>query len=288
MLVRTLRCIIAANFVLLIWSAWRFQESVSNGLLTLIGAGAALVAYWAVTEWVRRASSYTLQSAMSSSVKIGCLIGVLAIINHIVEVFFRLRVPAPAILGAAMWVVMFLGFGSASSITYGRVRLIGPSLFSSVWSALLSSAATVLFALAVGLGFMGRMQVVLAGKFAASGMSDSPASVVRNLFDGAFTHLVAAPLLSAVFGAASLLILSLLRKAPRRTLLILGSLDVLLLIGAILAIHYASSLVRSSRPPFIMAGLLALCLSLASACPIVISIRRRPRPLFESSTLSDS
>jgi hypothetical protein len=287
-LVKTLRCIIAANFVLLIWSAWRFQESLSNGLFIFIGAVAALIAYWAVTEWVRRASSYALQPAMSSGVKIGSLIGVLAIISHVVEVFSRLRAAVPAILGVGMWGVMFLGFGSASSMSYSRIRSMGPSLFASVWSALLSSSATVFFALAVGLSFMTRMQVVLAGEFAASGMRDSPAAVVRNLFDGAFMHLVAAPLLSVVVGAASLLILSLLRKTSRRTLLILGSLDVLLLGGAILSIHHASSLLRSSRPPFIMAGLLALCLSLASAYPLGVSIRRRPHSLFENSTLGKS
>lgn len=168
---------------------------------------------------------------------------------------------------------MFLGFGGASSITYSRTRSIGPSLFASVWSALVSSAAAVLFAVSAGLVFMARMESILAGEFARSGMSQPQAFVVRHLFEGALTHLVAAPLLAGVVGTASLFVCALLQNVPRRMLVILGSLDLLLLSGGVFAIHFASSLERSARPPFIMAGLLGLCLSLASVLPLIASIR---------------
>lgn len=269
----TVRAIVGVTFVLLMWSGWRFRESLtSGGLPTFLGAVGALVVYWVLSEWLRRASTGLLRTAMISGAKIGVVVGILAIINHVIEVFSWLRPPAPAILGVTMWGLMFLAFGGASSITYSRTLSMGSALFASVWSALISSAATVLFAVSAGLVFTARMENILAAEFARSGMRQPQAFVVRHLFEGALTHLVAAPLLAVVVGAASLVACALLKGVPRRRLAILGSLDLLLLSGGVFAIHFASSLERSARPPFIMAGLLGLCLSLASASALIASI----------------
>jgi hypothetical protein len=61
----------------------------------------------------------------------------------------------------------------------------------------------------------------------------------------------------------------------------LGSFGVLLLVSGVAAIRFASALDRSARPPFIMFGLVALCVSLASAYPIVAAVRRRPDPRLQ-------
>ena len=116
----------------------------------------------------------------------------------------------------------------------------------------------MLFASFIGLVFMPRMQWVLGGDVATSGMIDSRAYVVRNLSDSAATHLLLAPSLAAIVGAASALVLLILRPLARRTVVVLGSFGVLLLFSGVAAIRFASALDRSARPPFIMFGLGAL------------------------------
>jgi len=262
----------------------RFPESLaSGGMLRFIGASAALVAYWAVSEWVRRTSLPDFRLATTPGAAIGILIGALGIGNHFVEVFSGLRAPVPAVLGVGMFGLMFLGFGSASSTAHSRTHAVGPSIFASVWSALVSSATIVFFALTIGLLFTTRMQIILASEIAASGVGDPRAFVVRNLFDGAFTHLVVAPLVSAIVGAVSFLVLLFVRRAHGRALLVLSTVDLLVLGASIFAIYHASSLPRSARPPFITSGLIGLCLALASASPLAIAIRSLDRRLSSPS-----
>src|SRR5437868_761913 len=95
----TVRGIVAVTCVMLIWSGLRFRESLtSGGLIAFTAAVVALVAYWVVSEWART-SIGPFRTAMISGAKIGSAVGVLAIINHVIEVFSELRAPVPAILG---------------------------------------------------------------------------------------------------------------------------------------------------------------------------------------------
>lgn len=278
---KAMRVGIVLTLALLVFGAWSFPESARGALLASVGTCMALFAYGAASEWACRTSSDAARIALASGAKVGVLIGTLAVINHSVEAFSGLRAPLPAILGVSMWGLMFFSFGGVSSATYQKLGSFGLGIVASVWSALVSAVATVLFASSVGLIFMPRMQLVLAGGFLESGMVDSRAFVVRNLFDGAFTHLLLAPCLAAIVGAASGTALSMLRSLRRRTVAVLGLLGVLLLVSGVTAIRFASSLERSARPPFIMFGLLALCVSLASAYPVATTIRRRPNTTLQ-------
>ena len=82
----------------------RFPESLaSGGMLRFIGASAALVAYWAVSEWVRRTSLPDFRLATTPGAAIGILIGALGIGNHFVEVFSGLRALCQPFLAWAWW-----------------------------------------------------------------------------------------------------------------------------------------------------------------------------------------
>jgi hypothetical protein len=271
---------VGLTLVLLFVGAWRFSESVTHGPLSPAGTLVALLVYGGASEWARRTTSNATRVALEAGARVGLLIGALAVVNHSLEVFSSVRPPVPAILGVSMWGVMFFCFGGVASATSERVGSIGLGVVASMWTALVSSAATVLFASVVGLVFMPRMQLVLAGDFATSGMVDARAHVVRHLFDGAATHLLLAPFLAAMVGAAGGLVLLILRPLARRTVVALGSFGVLLLLSGVAAIRVASALNRSARPPFIMFGLVALCVSLASAYPIMATIRR-PNPRLQ-------
>ena len=263
------------TLALLGWSVSRFPASLARGgVVSLLGSAIALLGYAVVSAWALRASD-RIQISLITGAKAGALIGAFAVINHSIEVFSGLRAPIPAILGVTMWGLMFFGFGVASSATYHEVKSIGPAIFSSVWSALISSVATVLFALCVGLVFMTRMQTVLSAAHVQSGLSDAQAFVVRNMLDGSAAHLLLAPLVAAVVGAASAFVCSMIIALAQRALRALALVDLCLLAAGVCSIRFASSLARSNRPPFIMAGLLCLCLSLATAYPIALAIRRQ-------------
>lgn len=275
---------VGLTLVLLVVGAWRFPESVTHDLFSPAGTLGALLVYAAVSECVRRTTSDATRVALALGARVGLLIAILAVINHSLEDFSNLRAPIPAILGVSMWGLMFFCFGGVAAAASDRVGSIGLGIVASVWTAMVSAAATVLFACTVGLVFMSRMQLVLAGDFASSGMVDSRAYVVRHLFDSAATHLLLAPVLAAIVGAAGGLVLSILRPLAKRTVVALGFFSVLLLLSGVAAIRFASDLDRSARPPFIMFGLAALCVSLASAYPIVATVRRRPNPRLQPTS----
>jgi hypothetical protein len=224
---------------------------------------------------MRRTPLVEVSGALTFGAKIGVLIGTFAVINHTAEVFLNFPAPIPAILGVTMWGLMFFAFGAASSATYHKTYSIVPSIIASVWSALVSSVATVLYGCVIGLAFMGRMEVVLSGGLAAGGIDAE--AVIRNIFDGAFAHLILAPVVAVVAGAAGVVACSILRLLARRTIVILAYVDVLILMTGLFAIRFASSLARTARPPFITFGLAALCLSLVSAYPLGTTIRLRKR-----------
>jgi hypothetical protein len=271
-----LLCSIAFIIALLIWSAFRFPESLSHrGWVSAVVACATLFTYAAGSEWMRRTASVEIAGALTFGAKIGVLIGIFAVINHTAEVFLNFPAPIPAILGVTMWGLMFFAFGAASSATYQKTYSIVPSIIASVWSALISAVATVLYGCVIGLMFMSRMEVVLSGGLVAGGIDAE--AVIRNIFDGAFAHLILAPVVAVVAGAAGVVACSILRLLARRTIVILAYVDVLILMTGLFAIRFASSLARTARPPFITFGLAALCLSLVSAYPLGTTIRLRKR-----------
>jgi hypothetical protein len=206
--------------------------------------------------------------------RVGVLFAAVAIVGHVFEDFGGLRPPAPAILGVSSWGLMFLCLGVASSVTYAKFNSLGLGVVASVWSALVSTVATVVFALSIGLTFMPHMQLVLTVPFAASGMTDARAFVIRNMSESAAVHLLAAPAVAVVVGGVGGLASATFRAFSRRVQMALGALGLLLFVAAVASIRFASSLDRPARPPFIMFGLVSLGVVLASAYPLMAAIRQ--------------
>ena len=266
---------IAVTFGLMVFGVLRFPASIKNGGLTsAVGSCVALIAYIVIAEWGRRSSTKTMQTAVHSGAKFGGVIALVAITNHWLEEFANLQSPFPAILGAGMWSVMFLLFGGASSTTWRKTGSVPFGVLASVWSAFVSTIATIIFAFLAGFSFMPHMERFLAPAFAVSGMSDPSAFVVRNLFDSEFEHLLIAPIAALIVGITSGAACAMLQTADRLTAKVLGCLDVALFAAGIAGLQFASSMERSARPPVVMAGLCALGVTLASAFPIIAAIRR--------------
>jgi uncharacterized membrane protein len=263
-----------AGLVLLGYEILRFPASLGRGGFTqAVVTGAALLGYLVTSRYATRSSSAADRSALRSGAGVGVVLGAAAILGHTLEVFATLRPPIPAVLGVGMWGLMFLVLGGTSAETYRREESIALGILSSVWGALISAVTTVVFAFLVGLLFMARMQRVLAGAFPLSGMTDGRAFVIRNMLDGASSHLLIAPAVAILAGSASVTTCFLLKSVGRRTAAALAACALTVLVGGATSLRFASSLERSARPPFVMLGLFGLGVALTSAGPLFAAIR---------------
>ena len=157
------------------YATLRFPASLAAGGLTkALVSGGALLAYAVASEWAKRSPSNAVQSALRSGARVGVVLGTAALMGHTLEVFApsgaHSRHPGSGNVGP-----MFLLLGVASAETYRREASIRLGIMSSIWGAMISSVATVVFAFAVGLLFMSQMQRVLSGALAVSGMTDARA-----------------------------------------------------------------------------------------------------------------
>ena len=263
-----------AGIALLAYATIRFPASLAMGGLTrALVSGGALLVYVIAAQWIKRLSSDHAQSALRCGAGFGVVLGGVAIVGHTLEVFAALQPPMPAILGVGTWGVMFLLLGLASAEVYRRRESLALGIASSIWGAIISASATVVFAFVVGLLFMPRMQRVLTGAFAVSGMIAPRSFVIRNMLEGASTHLLVAPLVAVLAGLSSGAVSSMLKSIRRPTAVALAICSTLILIGGVTALRFASSLERSARPPFVTLGLVSLGLSLTSAGPVFAAIR---------------
>ncbi len=266
---------IGATLTLMLYAVLRYPASVEQGgLLSFLVSLVALLAYAGVALWFRRSVAHSLKIALEQGARVGLLLGIAAILNISLEDFITFSTPVRASLGVSMWGLMFLLFGIAGSATYQRVGSLRLAALSSVWSALVSTVTMVVYGFSIGLLFMSHLQRTLQGAYSQSGMTDPQGFVIQTTLSAASMHLLLTPFLAAVFGFFGGLLSARLRSHSRRAAVALAIGVLLLLGGGVMSIRFASSLRRSDRPPFILAGLLALGVSLASAHPVFGAVRR--------------
>ena len=197
------RCASLAGLALLGYETLRFPASLGRGGFTrAVVTSAALLAYLVTSRYATRVSSAAAGARSEAEPALVWCSGRRPFLATL-EVFATLHPPVPAVLGVGMWGLMFLVLGATSAETYRREESIALGILSSVWGALISAVTTVVFAFLVGLLFMARMQQVLAGAFTLSGMTDGRAFVIRNMLDGASSHLLIAPAVAVLAGSAS-------------------------------------------------------------------------------------
>jgi hypothetical protein len=168
-----------------------------------------------------------------------------------------------------MWGAMFLTFGIACSATFRKEKSIGLGVLSSAWCGMMYAAVLVACALAIAFTFMPHMQRILAPVYSSSRMQDPQAFVVRHEVSAAGEHLLLVPVIASfvglVSGVACLFLVSMRR---RQAALLINIVAMLVLAAGVASLRFATSLERAQRPPFVMFGLAALAVTLASAHPL--------------------
>ena len=97
--------------------------------------------------------------------------------------------------------------------------------------------------------------------------------VVRHEVEAAGQHLVLVPALASFIGLLSGVAGLFLRSVRRRAALAIGVVAAFVFAAGMVSIRVVASLERTQRPPFVLFGLAALAVTLASAHPLFVAIR---------------
>lgn len=264
----------AIAIAMTLYAAARYPSSVTErGLAAFSAAVVPLAIYLAAAIWARRASA-GVQAALRIGTVTGLSMAAVGVLYHIVEISTSLPASLGAVLGAGMWGAMFLAFGMACSATFTKEKSLGLGVLSSAWCGMTFAAVLVACALAIGFTFMPHMQRILAPVYSASETQAPPAFVVRHEIGAAGEHLSIAPAVASFVGLVSGFACWFLNSVRRQAAVALSIVATLVFAAGVLSIRFATSLERAERPPFILFGLAALAVTLASAHPLVIAVRK--------------
>jgi hypothetical protein len=158
-----------------------------------------------------------------------------------------------------------------------RTRSFTLAVIAGVWCALVATLILLCFAFSFHLAFEARVELQLHEAFAASGMNDSGAFVMKNSLEAASEGLVRMPAFAMFLSFAGALANAWISGRSRTAVLAAASLTPLMLVAGVAALSYANSLERAARPPFVMAGVLLASGAFSFARPIW-SARRRTVP----------
>jgi hypothetical protein len=247
-------------------------RGTDGGWATFIAAILPLLVYLSVGLWARRASA-GIQTALRVGTVAGLSMATVGVLYHTVEISTALPASIGAVLGAGTWGAMFLTFGIACSVTYTKERSLRLGMLSSVWCGMMYAAVLVACALAIGFTFMPHMQRILAPVYSTSGEQASRVFVVRHEVGAAGEHLFIVPAIASFVGLISGVACLSLVSIRRRAALAITIVATLVFAAGVVSVRFASSLERAQRPPFIMFGLGALAVTLASAHPLFVAIR---------------
>lgn len=244
-------------------------QGAGSGLLRMDVA--LLLAYGIAGVWVW----YERRPEVNLSVRIGARLGVLLgsvhVANHVVESYVPQR---PFVLIITPIFLMLALFGSAGSMAWQRTRSLGLAVIAGVWCAILGMLILICVVFSVSLAFEGRAELLMHEAFAASGMNDPGAYLVRNVLEAASEGLVRMPIFAVFLSFIGAITNAWLGRASRRTALLAACLTPFMFVVGAAALVHADSLERAARPPFVMTGVALAGLALCSAHPIWSALRR--------------
>ena len=250
-----------------------YPSSISEGGPTpLITTIAALTAYVVAGVWIRQHQTGAARAALVSGAQVGLVLGAFEIVNISLETSGSVSPSVRGIVGPVSMALLALLYGTAGSIAYRRTTSLPLAVGAGVWCAIVVTVITCLFAFSYNLASVTSLSVAMHDSYVQSGMHDARAFVVRNTLDAASSHVLVSPLIGAFFSGVGALITVRLMRARPSTAAALGLLGVCQLALSIGLIHYAMSLTRPERPPFIMTGMLLGGIALTYAAPVATAL----------------
>jgi hypothetical protein len=243
-------------------------QGAGSGLLRMDVA--LLLAYGIAGVWVW----YRRRPAVGLSIRVGAQFGVLLgavhVANHALELFVSHR--AFVLVISPVFLMLAL-FGAAGSTAWERTRSLSLAMIAGAWCAMVGMLITVCVVSGANLAFEGSAARQMHEAFAASGMHDPGAFLVRNTLEAASEGLVRMPIFAMFLSFIGAITNAWISSASQRTALAACLTPFMFAVGAAALVH-ADALERAARPPFVMAGVALASLALSSAHPIWSALRR--------------
>jgi hypothetical protein len=231
-----------------------------------------LLVYGVAAMWVSYQSRADVRTAIRIGAITGLLLGAVHVANHVIELFVPARNFALVICPVFL---MFALLGATGSAAWQRTRSVVLAVVAGLWCAVVATVILISVALVLDIAFEARAELPLREAFAASGMNDPGAFLLRNSLEAASEGLVRMPVFALVFSLIGALANAWITQWPRNAVLAgVWIAPVMFVMGAA-ALLYANSVERSARPPFVMAGVLLAGVALSVAHPIWSALRRR-------------
>jgi hypothetical protein len=244
-------------------------QGAGSGLLRMDIA--LLLAYGIAGVWVWLERRPKVNLSMRIGARLGVLLGAVHVANHAVESYVPHR---PFVLIITPVFLMLALFGAAGSTAWQRTRWLGLSVIAGVWCAITGILITVCVVFSVSLAFEGSAELHMHEAFAASGMNDPGAFLVRNTIEATSEGLVRMPIFAVFLSFIGAISSAWINGASRRTALVAACLTPLIFLAGAAALWHADSLERAARPPFVMTGVALAGLALCGAHPIWSALRR--------------
>jgi hypothetical protein len=257
--------------LLVIVSVGRHPASLGIGLLTtdlaLLSANAAF------SVWVCRQRSGAVRFALTAGAHSGIVLGLVLIASHATEWFGILGSrPAALFRGIGSVLLMLALLGTAGSAAWQRTRSRTLAAAAGLWCGTVAVLMLLSFAFTLNLVFERHATAWLHESFAASGMSDAGAYVVRNALKAASEILVRIPIAALVLAICASVSTAWITKWPRPVTIFAASFTPLLFVAGVACLWYLDSLARADRPPFVLAGLMMTGIALSGAHPLWLSL----------------
>jgi len=244
-------------------------QGAGSGLLRMDIA--LLLAYGIAGVWVWFERRPEVNLSMRIGARLGVLLGAVHVANHVVESYVPHR---PFVLIISPVFLMLALFGAAGSTAWQRTRSLGLSVIAGVWCAITGILITVCVVFSVSLAFEGNAELQMHEAFAASGMNDPGAFLVRNMLEATSEGLVRMPIFAVFLSFIGAITNAWISGASRRPALVAAFLTPLMFGVGATALWHADSLERAARPPFVMTGVALAGLALCGAHPTWSALRR--------------
>jgi hypothetical protein len=225
-----------------------------------------------VYVWYQRRPEVNL--SLRDGAQLGLLLGAVHIANHVIESYVPNR---PFVLIISPVFLMLALFGATGSMAWQRTRSLGLSVIAGVWCAITGILITICTVFSVSLAFEGHAELQMHEAFAASGMDDPGAFLVRNMLEATSEGLVRMPIFAVFLSFIGAITNAWISGASRRTALVAACLTPFIFVVGAAALVHADSLERAARPPFVMTGVALAGLALCGAHPIWSALRRHGR-----------
>jgi len=244
-------------------------QGAGSGLLRMDVA--LLLAYGIAGVWVWYERRPEVNLSIRIGARLGVLLGAVHVANHVVESYVPNR---PFVFIISPVFLMLALFGAAGSTAWQRTRSLGLAVIAGVWCAITGMLILLCVVYSVSLAFEGRAELQMHEAFAASGMNDPGAYLVRNLLEATSEGLVRMPIFAVFLSFIGAITNAWLGRASRRTALVAACLTPFMFVVGAAALVHADSLERAARPPFVITGVALAGLALCGAHPIWSALRR--------------